>query len=77
MKTTRSATKKEKQKERTREKKLKVTKLQSKNNKKMFHKVMGNLEKMQAIGDIISYFFPYYFNCRAKKSTKIRLGENI
>ena len=43
----------------------------------MFHKIMGNLEKMQAIGDIISYFFPYYFNCRAKKSTKIRLGENI
>ncbi len=32
---------------------------------------------MQAIGDIISYFFPYYFNCRAKKSTKIQLGENI
>jgi hypothetical protein len=25
----------------------------------MFHKIMGNLEKMQAIGDIISYFFPY------------------
>jgi hypothetical protein len=22
-------------------------------------------------------FFPYYFNCRAKKSTKIQLGENI
>jgi hypothetical protein len=41
----------------------------------MFHKIMGNLEKMQAIGGIISYFFPYYFNCRAKKSTKIRLGE--
>jgi hypothetical protein len=24
----------------------------------MFHKIMGNLEKMQAIGDIISYFSP-------------------
>jgi len=32
---------------------------------------------MQAIGDIISYFFPYYFNCHAKKCTKIQLGENI
>jgi hypothetical protein len=32
---------------------------------------------MQAIGDIISYFFPYYFNCHVKKSTKIQLGENI
>ncbi len=32
---------------------------------------------MQAIADIISYFFPYYFNCRAKKSTKIQLGKNI
>jgi hypothetical protein len=47
----------------------------------MFHKIMGNLEKkiqkMQAIGDIISYFFPYYFNCHAKKSTKIQPGENM
>ncbi len=32
---------------------------------------------MQAIGDIISYFFSYYFNCQAKKCTKIQLGENI
>ncbi len=31
---------------------------------------------MQAIGDIISYFFPYYFNCHTKKSTKIKLGKN-
>ncbi len=31
---------------------------------------------MQAIGDIISYFFSYYFNCNAKKCTKIQLGEN-
>ena len=43
----------------------------------MFHKTMGNLEKMQVIGNIIAYYFPYYFICRAKKSTKIRLGENI
>ena len=48
-----------------------------KSNHTMFHKIMGNLEKMQAIGDIISYFLPYYFNCRAEKSTKIRLGENM
>ncbi len=32
---------------------------------------------MQAIGEIISYFFSYYFNCHAKKCTKIQLGENI
>ena len=32
---------------------------------------------MQAIGDIISYFSPYYFNCHAKKCTKIQLEENI
>jgi hypothetical protein len=48
-----------------------------KSNHTMFHKIMGNLEKKQAIGDIISYFFPYYFNCHAKKCTKIQLGENI
>jgi hypothetical protein len=28
----------------------------------MFHKIMGNLEKMQAIGDMISYFFPPHPN---------------
>jgi hypothetical protein len=33
----------------------------------MFHKIMGNLEKMLKIGDIILYFFPYYFNCHTKK----------
>ena len=48
-----------------------------KSNHTMFHKIMENLEKNAGIGDIISYFFPYYFNCRAEKSTKIRLGENI
>jgi hypothetical protein len=48
-----------------------------KTNHTMFHKIMGNLEKMQAIGDIISYLFPFYFNCHAKKSTKIQLGEKI
>ena len=30
---------------------------------------------MQAIGDIISYFFPYYFNCHAKKCTKSNWGK--
>ena len=48
-----------------------------KSNHAMFHKIMGNVEKMQAIGDIISYFSHYYFNCHAKKCTKIQLGENI
>ncbi len=33
-------------------------------------------KKMQAIGDIISYFFPYYFNCHAKRRTN-PTGENI
>jgi hypothetical protein len=42
-----------------------------------FIKLWETWKKMQAIGDIISYFFPYYFNCHTKKSTKIQLGENI
>ncbi len=47
-------------------------------NRTMFHKIMGNLEKkMQVIGDIISYLSPYYFICNAKKSTKIQREENI
>jgi hypothetical protein len=46
-----------------------------KSNHTMFHKIMGNWKKMQAIGGIISYFFRYYFN--TKKSTKIQQGENI
>ncbi len=46
-----------------------------KSNHTMFHKIMETWKKMQAIGDIISYFFPYYFNCNAKKCTKIQLGE--
>jgi hypothetical protein len=29
-----------------------------KSNHTMFNKIMGNLEKKQAIGDIILYFFP-------------------
>ncbi len=33
-----------------------------------FIKLWETWKKMQAIGDIISYFIPYYFNCRAKKS---------
>ncbi len=41
-----------------------------------FIKLWETWKKMQAIGDV-SYFFPYYFNCRAKKRTKIRLGENV
>jgi hypothetical protein len=30
---------------------------------------------MQAIGEIISYFFSYYFNCHAKKCTKSNWGK--
>jgi hypothetical protein len=48
-----------------------------KSNHTMFQKLWETWEKIQAIGDIILYFFPYYFNCHAKKSTKIQLGENI
>jgi hypothetical protein len=48
-----------------------------KEKEQCFIKLWETWNKMQAIGDIISYFFPYYFKCRAKKSTKIRLGENI
>jgi hypothetical protein len=42
-----------------------------------FIKLWETWKKIQAIGDNISYFFPYYFNCHAKKCTKIQLGENI
>ncbi len=42
----------------------------------MFHKNYGKLsKKMQAIGEIISYFFSYYFNCHAKKCTKSNWGK--
>jgi hypothetical protein len=44
--------------------------------KQCFIKLWETWKKMQAIGDIISNFFPYYFNCHTKKSTKIKLGEN-
>ena len=30
---------------------------------------------MQAIGDIISYFFPYYFNCHAKSAQQSNWGK--
>ncbi len=30
---------------------------------------------MQGTGDIISYFFPYYFNCHAKKAQKSNWGK--
>jgi hypothetical protein len=73
MKTTRAPTKKEKKKERTREKKSDKKTEQE----QCFIKLWEMWKKMQAIGDIISYFFPYYFNCQAKKCTKIQLGENI
>jgi hypothetical protein len=40
-----------------------------------FIKLWETWKKMQAIGDIISYFLPYYFNCHTKKCTKIQLGK--
>ncbi len=42
-----------------------------------FIKLWETWKKMQALWDVISYFSPKYFNCYAKKSTKIQLGENI
>ncbi len=59
---------KDKRKEKIRDKKTE--------QEQCFIKLWETWKKMQAIGDI-SYFFPYYFNSNAKKSTKIRLGENI
>jgi hypothetical protein len=41
----------------------------------MFHKIMGNLEKMQAIGDIISYFFPIILIVTLKRAQKSNLGK--
>ncbi len=52
-------------------------KISDKKTEQCLIKLWETWKKMQAIGDIISYFFPYYSNCRAKKNTKIRLGENI
>ena len=75
MKTTRTLTKKDK-KERKDKGKEKIRDKKTE-QEQCFIKLWETWKKMQAIGDIISYFFPYYFNCRAKKSTKIRLGENI
>jgi hypothetical protein len=40
-----------------------------------FIKLWETWKKMQAIGDIISYFFPYYFNCRAKRRTNPTGGK--
>ncbi len=38
-------------------------------------KLWETWKKMQTIGDIISYFFPYYFNCRAKRRTNPTGGK--
>ncbi len=48
-----------------------------KSNLTMFHKIMGNLVKNAGHKEHNIYFFSYYFNCHAKKCTKIQLGENI
>jgi hypothetical protein len=43
-----------------------------------FIKLWETWETMQALRDIILYFLgPSIFNCHAKKSKKIQLGENI
>jgi hypothetical protein len=76
MKTTSTPTKKEKKKERKGKRKEKISDKKTE-QEQCFIKLWETWKKMQAIGDIISYFFPCSFNCRSKKSTKIRLGENI
>jgi hypothetical protein len=70
MKTTHAPTKTEKKKERTKGKEKISDKMTE--QEQCFIKLWETWKKMQAIGDIISYFFPYYFNCCAKKRTKIR-----
>jgi hypothetical protein len=52
-------------------------KARGKSNHTMFHEIMGNLEKNAGHrGYNIIFIFSYYFNCHAKKCTKIQLGEN-
>jgi hypothetical protein len=43
----------------------------------MFHKIMGNLKKMQAIGDIISYYFfsPIILIVALKRAQKSNWGK--
>jgi hypothetical protein len=41
----------------------------------MFHKIMVSLEKMQAIGDIISYFFPIILIVTLKREQKSNWGK--
>jgi hypothetical protein len=71
MKTTRAPTKKE-EKERKDKGKEKISDKKTE-QEQCFMKLWETWKKMQAIGDI-SYFFPYYFNYRAKKSTKNPTG---
>ncbi len=40
-----------------------------------FIKLWETWKKMQAIGDIISYFSPYYFNCLLKRAQKSDWGK--
>jgi hypothetical protein len=41
----------------------------------MFDKIMGNLEKLQAIGDIISYFPPFILIVALKRAQKSTWGK--
>ena len=43
----------------------------------MFHKIMGNLEKMPAIGDIISYFSPIILIVTLKNAQKSNWEKNM
>ncbi len=46
-----------------------------KSNHTMFHNVKGNLEKMQAIRDIISYFSPIILIVTLKSAQKSNWGK--
>ena len=48
-----------------------------KSNHTRFHKIIRKLDKNAGHRGHNIIFFPYYFNCHAKKCTKIQLGENI
>ncbi len=73
MKTTRAPTKKGEKERKDKGKEKKSDKMTE--QEQCFIELWETWKKMQAIGDIISYFFPYYFKSRAIKSTKIQRGD--
>jgi hypothetical protein len=46
-----------------------------KSNHTMFNKIMGNFEKNAGNRGHNIIFFPYYFNCHAKKCKKSKWGK--